>query len=43
MLGVIALKLPGTRLEWDAEKMAFTNCAEANQCVHPPYRKGRSL
>jgi hypothetical protein len=43
MLGVIAIKLLGTKLEWDAERVQFTNCAEANQYINPPYRKGWSL
>ncbi|MGQ9576838.1 MAG: Gfo/Idh/MocA family protein [Thermoguttaceae bacterium] len=43
MLGVIAIKLPGTKLEWDAENMRFTNCPEANQHVNPPYREGWTL
>ncbi|HIQ20441.1 MAG TPA: Gfo/Idh/MocA family oxidoreductase [Planctomycetes bacterium] len=43
MLGVIAIRLAGTRLEWDAEKMQFANCAEANPLVNPPYREGWSL
>ena len=40
MLGVIAIKLPGTKLEWDAAKMTFTNSQEANALVDPPARKG---
>jgi len=43
MLGVIAIKFPGQRLEWDAEQMRFTNFSEANQHVNPPYRAGWSL
>jgi len=43
MLGVIALKLPGTKLEWDAANMRFTNNDEANQYVNPPYRQGWTL
>jgi predicted dehydrogenase len=43
MLGVIALKLPGTKLEWDAPNLRFTNSEEANQHVNPPYRRGWSL
>ncbi len=43
MLGVIAIKLAGTRLEWDAPSMRFTNCPEANQFVNPPYRAGWTL
>jgi predicted dehydrogenase len=43
MVGVIALKMPGTKLEWDAQAMKFTNCPEANQFLDPPYRKGWTL
>jgi hypothetical protein len=43
MLGVIALKLPGTKLEWDAQATQFTNCPEANQHINPPYREGWTL
>jgi predicted dehydrogenase len=43
MLGVIALKLPGTKLEWDSENTRFTNCDEANQHINPPYRNGWTL
>jgi len=43
MLGVIALKMPGTKLEWDGPSARFTNSDEANQYVNPPYRQGWSL
>ncbi len=43
MLGVIALKMPGTKLEWDAEAMRFTNSDAANRHVDPPYRQGWTL
>jgi predicted dehydrogenase len=43
MVGVIALKMPGTKLEWDAQAMKFTNCPEANAFVDPPYRTGWTL
>ena len=43
MLGVIAIRMAGTKLEWDAEKMQFTNCPEANRLVNPPYREGWKL
>jgi len=43
LVGVIAIRLAGTRLEWDASTMRFTNCAEANPFVNPPYRDGWSL
>ncbi len=43
MLGVIALKLPGTRLQWDGINARFTNSDEANQHLNPPYRAGWTL
>ncbi len=43
MLGIIALKLPGTKLAWDAAAMRFTNCDEANRYIDPPYRQGWTL
>ncbi len=43
MLGVIALKIPGMKLEWDSENTRFTNCDEANQHINPPYRQGWTL
>ena len=39
LLGVIALRFPGQRLEWDAAAMRFRNSTEANQFVNPPARK----
>jgi len=43
LLGVIAIKLAGTKLQWDAAKTCFPNCPEANQFVKPPYRSGWTL
>ncbi len=43
MLGVIAGRLAGTKLEWDSANMTFTNNAEANALVTPEYRPGWSL
>lgn len=43
MLGVIAIKLPGRKLQWDAQAMSFPNCPEANALINPPYRSGWSL
>ncbi|MGA2621416.1 MAG: Gfo/Idh/MocA family oxidoreductase [Thermoguttaceae bacterium] len=43
MLGVIASKMPGTKLEWDGEAMRFTNSPAANALVNPPYRTGWTL
>ncbi len=39
LLGVIALRFPGRRLEWDAPAMRFRNSSEANQFVNPLARK----
>lgn len=43
MPDVIAIKLPGTRLEWDAPRMRFKNCREADALIKPPYRRGWKL
>lgn len=39
LLGNIALRI-GQRLDWDGEKMEFTNLPEANQFVSKEYRDG---
>ena len=43
LLGIIAVKLAGTRLEWDGARGRFKNCKEANQFLNPPYRLGWKL
>jgi predicted dehydrogenase len=43
LLGAIAIRFPGQTLEWNNEKMSFTNHKEANACVNPPYRPGWKL
>lgn len=43
MLGVIAIKFPSQKLEWDTEAVRFRNFAEANAWVNPPYRAGWTL
>ncbi len=43
MLGVIAIKMPGVKLQWDPVAMQFPNCPEANVHVNPPYRAGWTL
>jgi predicted dehydrogenase len=40
MIGLIALRYPTQKLDWDAKKMRFTNFKEANQLLHSKYRKG---
>jgi predicted dehydrogenase len=43
LLGVVAIRLAGKKLEWDTQKMRFTNCPEANDFLQPPYRAGWTL
>src|SRR5262249_12999631 len=40
LLGVLALKAPGRRLEWDSENLKIRNAQELNHLVHIEYRKG---
>ena len=52
LLGMIAIQRTwgskggdrtGLRLDWDSEKMKFTNDDEANKLVNPPYRTSWKL
>jgi hypothetical protein len=43
LLGMIAIRFPGTKLQWDTDEMRFTNCDEANAYVAPAYRDGWTL
>jgi predicted dehydrogenase len=43
LIGAIAIRFPGERLEWNDRKMRFTNHKAANELVSPPYRKGWKL
>ena len=40
LLGVVANRFPGKRLEWNAEKMEVTNLEEANSLIMRDYREG---
>lgn len=40
LLGMIAIRRAGVRLEWDDAAMKFTNDEEANTFLNPPRRKG---
>ena len=42
LLGVVAFRC-GKRIEWDGTNMKATNCSEADEYIHPPYRKGWEL
>ena len=43
LLGVVAIKMAGTKLEWDGQGMCFRNCSQANEFLNPPYRGGWKL
>ena len=43
LLGAIAIRFPGTKLNWDSDTTQFPNCSEANRFVSPAYREGWSL
>ncbi|MBL9137770.1 MAG: Gfo/Idh/MocA family oxidoreductase [Verrucomicrobiales bacterium] len=43
LLGVIAIKFPGQRLDWDSESARFKNFSDANAWIQPPSRSGWSL
>lgn len=43
LLGVLALRAPGTRLEWDSERLRVRNADEVNRYIHKEYRKGWTL
>jgi len=43
LLGSIAIRNPGVKLEWDAQAMRITNSPEANALITPEYRKGYEL
>jgi hypothetical protein len=40
LLGVLALRFPGQRLEWDARGLRVTNFPAANSLINPPSREG---
>jgi predicted dehydrogenase len=40
LLGNIALRFPGQRLEWDGQNMKVTNLPEANEYIHCKCREG---
>lgn len=40
---MIAVRLAGTQLAWDASALQLANCEAANAFLQPPYRKGWSL
>jgi hypothetical protein len=43
LLGVLALKAPGQRLEWDSENLKIKNAPDKNHLTHIEYRDGWTL
>lgn len=43
LLGVLALRAPGVRIEWDSENLKIKNVPDLNQHVHIDYRPGWTL
>lgn len=43
LLGCLAQRLPGERLQWDTATMRVTNSERANRYVDPPYRSEYAL
>lgn len=43
LLGVLAIRVPNQRLEWDGPSMSFKDHAMANALINPPYREGWEL
>lgn len=40
LLGTVAIRMPGTVLEWDAHHLRFPNAPQANHLLRRTYRKG---
>jgi len=40
LLGTVAIRVPGQRLEWDAKRLRFPNCPEAEPHLKRTYREG---
>ncbi|MHC4362772.1 MAG: Gfo/Idh/MocA family protein [Planctomycetota bacterium] len=43
LMGNLAIRHPGERLDWDGPNMRVTNVPEANEYVRRPYREGWTL
>ncbi len=43
LLGVIAIKMGGQKLQWDGPRGRFLNCPQANAFLDPPSRHGWAL
>ena len=43
LLGVLAMRVPGERIEWDSPNLHVKNLPDLNQHLHIDYRPGWSL
>jgi hypothetical protein len=43
LLGVLSMRSPGTRLEWDSENLQVKNAPQVNEYIHTEYRQGWTL
>jgi predicted dehydrogenase len=43
VMGNLAIRFPGRRLDWDGQNMKVTNLPDANEFVHRQYRQGWTL
>jgi predicted dehydrogenase len=43
LLGVLSLRAPGRRLEWNSEDLKVANAPELNEFIHTDYRRGWAL
>jgi hypothetical protein len=43
LLGTVAIRVPGQKLEWDSAKLKVTNSAEGNRFLQRKYRDGWRL
>lgn len=40
LLGTVAVRVPGTVLQWDAKEMKIPNCSDADKLLRRTYRAG---
>lgn len=40
LLGTVAIRMPDQKLDWDAARMKFTNCPDAERYLRRQYREG---
>ena len=43
LLGNLAVRAPGRRLQWDSSNLRVSNIPELNRFIHPEYREGWAL